>query len=378
MQDTILLTLGRLPKGLELAFAFKRAGCRVVIAEPWRWHLSRVSRAVDRSYAVTAPNTDVAAYHADLVDIAERERATLVVPVSEESMHVAGLAGSLPPATRLFSMPQAALIELHDKLDFVRKARSFGLPVPETFDVDSDAAKRLAATARYIVKPRLSSAGHGVEVHDAGDPLPPPAAPAIVQAHLPGEELSSFSIAHQGRVIGSVVYRGLIVSGSVSVCFAAVTDPDPAILQWIERFVGASDYSGFIAFDFRRDAAGDALPIECNPRTTSGIHFVHPADLAQAIRDPAAPNPFRLRSERVLQQFYPALTETQGAALKGRPWRGNLRYLFGCRDVSWAPRDPLPFLLMPLTSYQILRRTIFAGMSFGEAATFDIGWYRAT
>ena len=120
---------------------------------------------------------------------------------------------------------------------------------------------------------------------------------------------------------------------------------------------------------------GRALPIECNPRTTSGIHFVNPADLAQAILDPAAPNPFRLREERVLQQFYPALTETQGAAFNGRPWRGNLRHLFGCRDVSWSPRDPLPFLLMPLTSYQILRRTIFSGMTFGEAATFDIGWY---
>ena len=103
---------------------------------------------------------------------------------------------------------------------------------------------------------------------------------------------------------------------------------------------------------------------------------MQPADLALAVRDPTADNPFRLRDENCLQQFYPALTETQGAAINGRRWRPNLKHLFGCRDVSWSLRDPLPFALMPIMSYQILRRTIFSGMTFGEAATFDIGWYR--
>lgn len=375
MSYTILLTLGRLPKGLELAFAFKQAGHRVVVAEPWRWHLSRVSRAVDRCHAVTAPNTDANAYHADLRRIIEREQVDHVIAVSEETMHVAGLGDALPQGARLFGMPQARLLELHDKLGFIQRAQAMGLPVPATFGLDSAEGRDFAAREAHIVKPRFSSAGHGLHIQAAGDVLPVVDEPAVIQAWLPGEELCSFSVAHQGRVIGSVIYRGRIVSGSVAVCFEQVREPDPAMLGWIERFVAASGYSGFIAFDFRRDAAGEALPIECNPRTTSGIHFVHPADLVQAILAPEAPNAFRRREEPVLQQFYPALTETQGAALKGRPWRGNLKYLFGCRDVSWSLRDPLPFLLMPLTSYQILRRTIFSGMSFGEAATVDIGWY---
>lgn len=375
MSNTVLLTLGRLPKGLEFAFALARAGCRVIIAEPWRWHLSRVSRAVSRSYAVTAPTASVQAYHDDLLDIVARERVSLIVPISEETLHVAGLAPRLPTDCRLLCLPQDSLLTLHDKLAFIHKAEDIGLPVPRTLAADSTAAQAFAAAQPYIVKPQLSSAGHGLAIKQAGDPLPTVDAPSVVQAYLPGEELSSFSIAHQGRVIGTVLYRGLIISGSVAVCFEVLPDPDPAILDWIERFVRAVDYSGSIAFDFRRDAAGDALPIECNPRTTSGIHFVNPDDLALAVLDPTAANPFRLRSERVLQQFYPALTETQGAALNGRAWRPNLKHLFGCRDVTWDRRDPLPFLLLPFTSYQILRRTIFSGMTFGEAATFDIGWY---
>ena len=39
------------------------------------------------------------------------------------------------------------------------------------------------------------------------------------------------------------------------------------------------------------------------------------------------------------------------------------------RDVDVAQE------MSNMTSYQILRRTIFSGMTFGEAATFDIGWY---
>ena len=32
---------------------------------------------------------------------------------------------------------------------------------------------------------------------------------------------------------------------------------------------------------------------------------------------------------------------------------------------------------MPLTSWQILRKTMFNGLSMGEAATEDIGWFGA-
>ena len=375
MARTILISLGRLPKGLELARALAGAGCRVIIAEPWRWHLSRVSRSVSRSLTVTPPDASAERYLEDLNAIIREHTVDLVVPVSEEVLHLAAITDSLPQHARLFGMPQAVLLKLHSKLAFMQAARQLDLPVPATYDLTSAEAAEFASRHDYVIKPILSSAGHGVTLHRAGDALPDLDSPAVVQALLPGEEFSSFSIAHQGRLVGTVLYRGLIMTGTVAVCFESIPQPDPEVLAWIRSFVEQTGHSGFISFDFRRDQTGRALPIECNPRTTSGIHFVQPEDLAAAILEPDQPNPFRLRSERVLQQFYPALTETQGAAIKGRPWRGNLRHLFGCRDVSWGRRDPLPFLLMPLTSHQILRRTIFAGMTFGEASTFDIGWY---
>jgi hypothetical protein len=374
---TVLITLGRLPKGLELARALAGAGCRVLVAEPWRWHLTRLSGAVAKCHVLPPPATHPDDYDEALRDLVAREDVDLVVPVSEEILHVSRLHGNPPQGVRVFTPVPAELLALHDKFVFMETAKQLDLPTPATFVADSDAARAFAAKSAFIVKPTLSSAGKGLAVRAAGDPIPDLGEPALVQAFLPGEEFSSFSVAHAGRVLGTVVYRGRIVSGTVAVCFESIPEPDPAVLDWIERFVAGTGHSGFISFDFRRDETGRALPMECNPRTTSGIHFVEPVDLAAAILSPEQPNPFRLRKERILQQFFPGLTETQGAFFKGRPWRKNLPDLFGSRDVCWQRDDPWPFLLLVPASYPILRRTIFRGQSFGEATTEDIGSYRS-
>ena len=82
----ILLTLGRLAKGLELARSLNRAGHSVFIAEPFKWHLSKPSSAIKRSYQVTAPRTNKTQYLTDLKDIVERERIDLENPVSEAAL----------------------------------------------------------------------------------------------------------------------------------------------------------------------------------------------------------------------------------------------------------------------------------------------------
>lgn len=371
----ILITLGRLPKALDLAAAFRRQKHRVVVADPFRWHLCRASRFVQACRRVPPPNPEPEAFLEALARIVQRDGITDIVPVSEETLHVAALEDRLPQQTRLHTMSQATLKRLHDKLGFVETAAALGLPVPQTFDLTDERARGFAASEPFISKPRLSSAGHGVSAHAPGDALPEPIVRMVVQEQLPGPEISTFTVVHRGTPIGTLAYRGVIMAGTVAVCFEALDAVPDDVARWIDRFAAGTDYSGFLSFDFRAREDGTFLPIECNPRATSGVHFVEPADLAAAILEPDTPNPFRLRRERRLQQFYPALTATQAAGLRGEPWRGNLRYLFGCRDTTWCASDPLPFLTMPLTSYPILYGTIFRGESFGEASTFDIGWY---
>jgi len=119
---TVLITVGRMPKGLDLARGFAAEGCRVVVADPYRWHVARLSRAVAATHRTVAPAREPDRYLEQLSDIVARERVELVVPVSEETMHVVRLGDRLPAGTRLFAGPAALVHTLHDKWRFNRLA----------------------------------------------------------------------------------------------------------------------------------------------------------------------------------------------------------------------------------------------------------------
>jgi hypothetical protein len=372
---TVLLTLGRLPKALDLARGFSKAGCRVLVAEPYGWTLAGASRHVAREFKVPPPAKGKAAYLAALVEIVRRESVDLVVPVSEETMHVAHLAGMLPDGTRLFTMPPGDVIALHDKAGFVRAAEAIGLAVPKSAALGTTAAEVLAQSGPVVVKPVFSCSGNGLAILRGGEPLPlpDPAAPGVVQRFVEGAEHSTCTIAQGGRVVSTMVYRGAVMSGSVAVAFERVGVP--AIEAWVDRFVAASGWSGFIAFDFIVDAAGVPHAIECNPRATSGVHFWESEDIAHAVLEPDWAGPVRVRRHQALQQFYACLTETQGAMLRGRGFLKSLNSLVTTRDVSWDWRDPWPFISMIGTSWPIIWQAITKGARFGEVATQDVGWY---
>lgn len=373
MTGNVLLTLGRLPKALDVARGFADLGWRVVVAEPFKRHLAGASRAVAHSHRVTAPAEDKQAYLADLRRIIADEKIDLVVPVSEETMHVAFLRESLPTTTRLFTMPPENLLRLHNKHGFAQQAVAWGLAVPETYALGDPSVQALAQSGPVVIKPVHSCSGRGVRLLPAGTslPVPDPAIPTIVQRCVIGAEYSSCSIAHDGRVASTVIYRAAQKSGSVAVAFERVEHP--TIADWITRFIAAAQWTGFIAFDIMVDEAGQPWGIECNPRTTSGLHFWQREDIARAVVEPGFIP--RYRPEARLQQFYSALTETQMSLFRRGPFRENLRQLFSTRDVTWDRRDPMPFLTMTATSWPIIRMAMARGATFGEVATLDVGWY---
>jgi len=379
MSRTVLLTLGRLPKALEIARALHAAGARVLIAEPFARHLSAVSRAVERSFVVTAPVVDRARYLAELRELVQREGVDLVVPVSEEILHVADLHGMLPASCRLYSMPAAMVREVHHKGQFVEICRAAGIDAPETCAIDDPAAAALAARSDYVIKPVAACSGRGVFFFDRGQPLPSREEafrmtggleqPVIVQERVQGDLVSSFSIARRGEVQSTVLYRGAVMQGTVAVCFERIEIP-PAVEQWIRRFVAHTGFDGFISFDLIIDAEGRPQGIECNPRATSGIHFVEPRYLAAVLLAPEQISTAALRPERLMQQFFPCLTETQKSMFTARFAR-NFRCLREAREVTWDARDPWPFIGMPYTAWNIIALAARQRMTFGEVAMLD-------
>lgn len=371
---TVLLTLGRLPKALAVARACHAAGCRVLVADPFRWHVCKPSRAVAQSFRVTAPNSSLTDYHQDLLDIVHAESVDLIIPISEEALHVAGLADRLPAGVRLWTSSLNQLAELHHKRDFIALARSRGLAVPDTFATNEDAASALAQRCDYVEKPVHSCSGIGLRFARAGDPLDSSSADVIAQTKLEGDLLSSLSIVSRGSEIATVLYRGRVFAGTVAICFERV-DEAPTTRRWISEFVADSDYSGFLAFDFIVDAAGEARAIECNPRATSGVHFFDAAALGRALLDPDASEGIELAAGKRFQWAYSTLTETYAALFRPREFARRFKEMRSARDVIWAANDPLPFLLMTPMSWEILWPVMTSSLTLGEATQRDIAWF---
>ncbi len=376
MAKKVLLTLGRLPKGLEVARALRRAGADVIVADPLANHLSRPSRAVSKSLRVPAPARDPDGYVAALADIAERESVDLVAPVSEETLHAARIIDR-PGAPPFFGAPFDRLARLHDKKSFIEAATRAGLRAPETFSAETAEAAALAAANDHVVKPRLGCSGAGVSLRKKGARLGDEdrRSGKIVQRRIEGREVSSLSVAREGRTIGTIIYRGLIFAGTVACCFERVDDASPAE-SWIADFIAAESYTGFIGFDFILDKDGKAWPIECNPRLTSGVHFMNSDDLAASVLDPHFSGAIRRKPQRAFQEGHTSLLMAYADLFRARfgGFAQKIGAMARSEDVLFEARDPLPFLLMTPTSWSILKRVMLKGESFGEASTHDIEW----
>jgi hypothetical protein len=195
----------------------------------------------------------------------------------------------------------------------------------------------------------------------------------VVQERLEGRLVSTFTIARDGRALATSVYEAAVLSGSVAVCFRRIDDAG-TVEHWVDRFVSESRHTGFIAFDFIIDDQGVARAIECNPRATSGIHFLENSRLPGLIgaTDRAAESP--LRKEPLLAESYSCFT----AAL-GRIGRRNAattwRALRDARDVTWQSDDPWPFLSMMINTWRLVWLAATRRMSFAQAAVLDIRWH---
>ncbi|MEO0384854.1 MAG: ATP-grasp domain-containing protein [Pseudomonadota bacterium] len=367
--QTVLLTLGRLPKGLDIARGFHVEGWRVLVAEPFGWHLCRLSRSVAKSFQVPAPNTDQAAYLDALLALIAREGVSLVVPISEETMHVAALGERLPDDVTLFTAAQQPILALHDKLQFAHGLEQAGITAPKTALLGSPEAQGIADAAPTIVKDRWGASGSNVAFLEQGSTLPD-RQDALVQERLQGDEVSSFSIVHEGKVSVTVVYRPVIRDGTVSTVFERIEAPD--VETYVARIAQWSDHTGFLSLDLMIDGSR-IVAFECNPRANSGIHFLETSDIARAILEPGFVP--RFNHHKRMQQAYPTLTLLWGAIGKWPRYRQIGKALFTSRDVTWRLSDPLPFVLMTPATWPLLRQAIFEGRSLGEAAIHDIGWF---
>jgi hypothetical protein len=122
------------------------------------------------------------------------------------------------------------------------------------------------------------------------------------------------------------------------------------------------------------DDEGEPWPLECNPRLTSGVHFMDHDDLATLVTGGSLDHPVRLKPGLRFQEGHTALTMAYANILKPKKFGAMLKTIASARDVLWSSKDPWVFPLMTPMSWPVLKQVLFGGRTFGEAATYDIEW----
>lgn len=395
----VLITGGRAPAALELARLLAAAGCEVHAAESVRHHLCRVSKAVTRSYAVPAPAREPERFIAALEEIMRREGIAWLVPTCEEIFYVSAGLERLSRICRVTAPPLEQLRRLHSKWEFIRRAQEFGLPVPHTERVCSPQewalfTARIASGAEevfrdgYVVKPEFSRFASKVRIVKKGTRIPKESDirleaesyPWVIQQFIPGRTLCTYSIAHEGRLSAHAAYAAdYSVRGGASVYF----EPEyhAGLLEWIRRFVQMERFTGQIAFDFIETERGELYAIECNPRTTSGIHLFRPKDgLAAALLHPEAPGESVIEPQPHARGMLGAPMLVCGLT-ESRSWRGFTAWLSkyaAARDVVFRWSDPRPFAEQLFLLSELRRAASARKQTLMEASTGDIEWNGGT
>lgn len=188
----------------------------------------------------------------------------------------------------------------------------------------------------------------------------------VAQTYLPGEELCAYAIAHHGKVLAQTLYKGLYHAGQGASVFFESTS-DARIESFVTRYVEQTHWHGQIAFDFRRDTTGRPVAIECNLRSTSGLHLWEPNQaLGEVLMGKTAQLTPVTRPPMVASAMLAAALPVPSR----RWWKDWKRG----KDVLGMRHDKGLALAQPLALVELAWRSKDHGFSLTAASTADIEW----
>jgi biotin carboxylase len=233
------------------------------------------------------PESDFAAYADAIVEFVHRRSVGAIVPCIDSSvLALHRRRAELSPAAPAIGSP-AAVETAISKPRTLALAATLGIPAPRS--IDASTATDLEAAAHELGLPVVVKPVESWRDEDAGGERLSPTlvtdereladarrlAPAVVQELATGvrETIKLFRV--DGRVVARFamrVDRCWPPLGGSSVYRESIALPGDA-LERAEALVDAMALDGYSEVEFRRDAAGEALLMEVNPRLSQSIEL---------------------------------------------------------------------------------------------------------
>merc|ERR1712151_1410189 len=375
-QLRVLVTGGKMSKASAVARAGGRDGHKVFTAEilPYRFCHRRFVSYVSKHYVLPRPTVEPEAWEAKIQAIVAEQNIDLIIPCTApvESSAYAHLRERLPAHVRVFAFDGETSDQLDNKFTFNQVLVEAGLQCPETVNMEcvEDAVAFFEHKQaqeedgkRYIVKPAVYDPKARTEILFL--PIPDTerqleylksrnaskAVPYVIQEVLQAPEFGSFAIFNKGALTGFEFFE------SAASCLVYRRVQDKRYHQVLELNKGlgkAMDLTGQLTLDLMHTAAGDMVPIECNPRIHSavctleghkniGTAYTEPDYVPTCDEDIVISKPDTFRYWVMDQLFLMA-----GFWKPKNCFKLSLAEMVKGTDAILAGDDPLPFLAMYL------------------------------
>lgn len=364
----ILVLGGRAPAAMDLMRSLIHQGYTVYSAESMRYPLGRFVKGISKHFIIPKPNQDLPGFLKAIKDIVIGYAIDVLIPTCEEIFHLSKAHQDLSEYTRVFCEPFDRLNELHNKYLFNQLVLQYGLDAPTSWLISSEQDKQNIPQGQDLVlKPIFSRFGGRVILKPCTKALAelPIEDAYIAQEFVCGTEYSTYTIAHQGKVLIQSCYHSKYVAGRSTGIYFEPADIEP-VNQFIKSFCAQHHFTGQIAFDFIL-SAGKAYVLECNPRITSGFHLISDAinwsaifaGDKQSLQIPA--RPFMLGQGMILHAFK-YITHP----------RQFIKDYHLAHDILNNTAYPWLRIKSILTMINVLCRSLKVRKSFYPASTYDI------
>ncbi len=371
----VLLTGARAPVTLDLARLLSTDGHHVLVADTSKYHLCHYSRAIKKSLVVPAPNDDHKYFINAIIDLIKLHKVDILIPTCEEIFSLAAHHTKISSYCELLCTTLPNLDTLHNKNNFIQLLKKKGLPYPETHLLTSKKQLRLASLMweKVVYKPVYSRFAQDVIICDKGSLentasiVPTKNEPWIAQEFIEGQRLCSYGCAKNGQLLAHVTYPAEYCIGETGPALLFQSRNHPKLLQLMQALVKSLSFTGQFSLDLIEKENDQLIPIECNPRATSGLHLFKnsdnlPSSLIKGNQIP--PLPEGRKAHFTLPLFW---------KMKSQPVK-LMQTLFTSRDALFCWWDPLPALISPALLVYYYWQAYKKNMSLIELSTHDIKW----
>ena len=385
----VLLTGVRAPISLELVRLLSSAGHQVFLADGMRFPVSRLTNRKTAYCHVPGPNREPQSYIESVNRLIQQHRIELLIPICEEIFCLSFYRERINCPVWCSDFEQ--LVRRHNKWQFSQTATNSFASFPETRLLHSlkDTHEMRSELDRWVFKPVWSRFAcqtligpkpNQLDRCEMGDEQP-----WIAQQRIRGREFSSFSLVENGVVRFHVSYQSLYRAGKgAGIYFESIVHP--RIRDFVQEEVRRTNFSGQIGFDFMEDGDGKLFAIECNPRGTSGWHFLaDEAGVAEALQKLAVSTPseagrlvdddgsiFEIPAGRRKMVGFAMPLWGLSSAIRGNRIHRWPIDLFRANEVVFRWRDPLPALVgAPLAMAELFANSFTHWVSPQQVSTYD-------